>query len=142
MLTDTATYIGRQAKAMMEIIADIDTTAPDEDIVEVLIGMVETWARVEESLLFPALEAALEGAESLTTAAHDRLKTLEELQTDIHLGEGAEGPFSTQAKKYIDAVKYHLIVDVQDIAPLAAQLDAHISRELAAEMAAMKADLD
>jgi hypothetical protein len=140
MHTDATTYIGLQAKHIMEVIADIDPYFPDEDLVEVLIGMVSTWGSLESQLLFPTLEAALEGAEEFTDPARKRLRTLQTLQGTLHDELEPDSPYADTAKKYIDAVKFHLLVDVQDIAPLAAQLEPHISLELAAAMSALKAE--
>jgi hypothetical protein len=140
MLTDTATYIASQVKLIMQIISEIDTYDPEEDLLEVLIGRVTNWGAVEVQLLFPTLEAALEGSEAVTDPARERLNKLDSMQESIHLGEGAEAPLAELAKKYVDAVKYHLIVDVQDVVPLAVQLDPSISRGLANEMADMQAE--
>lgn len=142
MNTDTPSYIGQEVKGIMEIIADIDPYMPDEDMVEILIGSVGAWSVQESRLLLPALEAAFEGSETVTEAARERLNTLYALQGTIHDGEGVDSPFNELALKYIDAVKYHLVVDVQELAPLAGQLPIAISRELAASMAALKLDLE
>lgn len=131
-------FTGLQAKSLMELINEIDPYIPDEDLVEVLIGSVSAWGAIEAQLLFPALEAALEGAEDFTAAARERLNALYALQETMHLGEGADAPFTDIARKYIDGVKYHLVADVQDIVPLAAQLPEGLSVELAERMAAMK----
>jgi hypothetical protein len=139
---DTATYIGQQVKHLMELIADIDPYLPDEDLVEVLIGSFSAWGTVEAQLLFPALEATFEGSEAVTAIARERLNTLHALQDAIHLGEGADEPFSEQALKYTDAVKYHLLLDIQELVPLASQLPDSISHELARSMADMKMDLE
>lgn len=139
-MIDTPTYIGLQAKGMLEVINDIDPYFPDEDLVEVLIGLVEVWGSIETKLLFPTLEAALEGSEETTDKARARLNALHALHLTLHDEYEPDGPYAELATKYIDAVKYHLLVDVQDIAPLAAQLEDHISQELASEMAAMKAN--
>lgn len=141
-MTDTATYIGLQVKSIMELIAEIDRDTPDEDIVEVLIGLVGTWGVIEAQLLYPALEAAFDGAEDTVEPAMLRLQTLQKLQDMMHEDEYSDEPWSTLARKYVDAVKYHLLVDVQDVAPLAAQLPTRISSELVASMTAMKEDLE
>lgn len=138
---DAASYIGQEVKSLMQLIAAIDADMPDEDSVEVLIGAVSRWGAAESELLYSALEAALEGSETVTEPARQRLNTLYELQSNIHEGEGADGPFSELARQYIDGVKYHLAVDVQEIVPLTSQLPERISRELATSMAAMKLDL-
>lgn len=138
--TDAVNIIGLEAKSLMELINGIDPHIPDEDMVEVLIGSFRAWGAIEAQLLFPTLEGALEGSEELTSAARDRLDALYTLEDTIHLDEGAEGPFTELARRYIDGVKYYLIADVQDIAPLAAQLPPHLSLELADRMAAMKAE--
>lgn len=126
----------------MELISQIDPYLPEEDLVEVLIGQVEAWGKVESELLFPALEATFEGSEAATDAARERLNTLYALSSNIHLNEGAEGPFNDLAAKYIDAVKYHLVVDVKEFATMAAQLPKHISLELALAMDSKKLDLE
>lgn len=140
MPTDAVTFIGLQAKSLMELINEIDPYIPDEDLVEVLIGFFRSWGAIEAQLLFPALEAAFDGLDEPVAAARERLNALNALESTIHLGEGADGPFTDLARKYIDGVKYHLVADVQEIAPLAAQLPAGLSAELAESMAAMKAD--
>lgn len=142
MPTDAAIYIGQEVKAITELIAGIDPYIPDEDMVEVLIGEVIAWGVIEAQVLFPALEAALEGAEVATAAGRERLNTLYSLQNTIHDAEGADSPFTDLALRYINAVKYHLVVDVQEMIPLAAQLPQALSAALARSMAAMKLDME
>lgn len=139
---DAATYIGQQVKALMQLIADLDPYFPDEDSFEVLVGEFGVWGVIEAQVLFPAYESLLEGSEAATTAARERLNTLYALQNSIHDAEGAEGPFNELAPKYIDAVKYHLLADIQEMVPLATQLDDHASKDLARSMAAMKQDME
>lgn len=138
---DTTAFIGNEVKSIMLIVAEIDPDMPDEDIIEVLIGAVMTWGVIEAQLLLPALEVAFTEAEPVVDAARKRLNILNELQDSLHLGEGADGPFNALAHKYIDAVKYHLLVDIQDLVPLASQLSSSVSSELAHSMAAMKSEL-
>lgn len=126
----------------MELIAEIDEFIPDEDLVEVLIGEFNAWGATELQTLYPALEAILEGAEAVTTAAAERLNVLHDLQAAIHEGEAAEVPYSVLAKKYVDAVKYHLVVDVKEMIPLASQLPEHLSVELAQQMSDLKMELE
>jgi hypothetical protein len=135
-------YIGQQVKSIMSLIADIDPYMPDEDLVEVLIGLVSAWGAVEAKLLYATFEAALEGSEEVTEPARQRLSTLYALQNTIHDGEGADAPFSDMARKYIDGVKYHLAVDVKDMIPLALELPEPLSQELAESMSAMKLELE
>jgi hypothetical protein len=139
---DSAAYIAQQVKALLDLIEEIDHYQPDEDMVEVLIGLVGVWGAIEAQLIFPTLEVAFEGTEAVLQASRSRLNTLYALQGTIHDGEGAVGPFSDLARKYIDGVKYHLAADIQEIAPLAAQLPADVSADLARSMAAMKQDLE
>jgi len=143
-MTDTASYIGLQVKALMELIAEIDQIdqyMPDEELVEVLIGQMNVWGAVEAQILFPALEAAFEGAEETTELARQRLNVISDLQDTIHLGEGADEPFNELATKYVDALKYHLLVDVQEIAPLAVQLPDGLSVQLMRRMNDFKDEL-
>lgn len=143
--SDLITFVGNEIKSLTRQIAEIDPYLPDEDMVEVLIGSFKAWGVLETQLLFPALEMLFEGEEGVETAtssARERLNALDTIVGTIHLGEGADGPFTELAVKYIDAIKYHLVADVQDILPLAAQLPPRIQTELAASMAAMKADLE
>lgn len=142
MHMDTAMYIGQEVKAIMQLVADIDPYMPDEDLVEVLIGAVAAWGAIEVQVLFPALEMALEGSEAATAPARERLNTLYSLQAIIHEDEEAQEPFTAVAKRYVEGVKYHLLVDIQEMAPLAAQLPPHLSAELARHMAAMKMELE
>jgi hemerythrin-like domain-containing protein len=139
---DSTQYIANQVKAIVQVMADIDPDNLEEDSVEVLIGYMSAWGVVEAQVLFPALETQLESAEPITGEARKRLNVLYELQNNIHEGEGAEGPFSELAPKYIDAVKYHLLADVQEIVPLAAQLPEAESIDLASSMAAAKLDME
>lgn len=141
-MTDTPTYIGQQVEGIMALVADIDRNQPEEDIVEVLIGSVGTWGVVEAQVLFPALEAAFDDADTVIAAARRRLHVLYELQGMIHEDETSDEPWASLVRKYVDAVKYHVLVDVQDIAPLAAQLPPRLSAELSASMSAMKLDLE
>lgn len=140
--SELITFIGGEIKSLTRQIAEIDPYLPDEDMVEVLIGSFNAWGTLEAQLLFPALETLFEGTETATGPARDRLNALYALEGTIHLGEGGDGPFTEVALKYIDAIKYHLVADVQDILPLAAQLPPHIQAELAGRMRAMKADLE
>jgi hypothetical protein len=142
MQHDTSAFIGQEVKAITELIAAIDPYSPDEDMVEVLIGAVSAWGVIEAQVLFPALETQIEGAEAATTAARERLNTLYSLQNTIHDIEYSDSPFSELALKYIDGVKYHLVVDVQEMMPLAQQLSVDSSGELARAMAAMKLELE
>lgn len=139
---DTATYIGREVKSIMQLIGEIDPFLPDEDLVEVLIGAVTAWGTIEAQVLFPALEAAFEGSEPATALARERLNTLYSLHNIIHEEVEVMEPFHEVARRYIDAVKYHLVVDVQEFAPLSAQLPPAISTQLASSMAAMRLDLE
>lgn len=109
---------------------------------EVLIGAVSDWGAIEVQVLFPALEAVLEGSEESTAPARERLNTLHTLQNNMHEDEAAEGPYNALARGYIDAVKYHLVVDVQDIVPLAAQLPEREGSVIAQKMATLKAELE
>lgn len=142
MQTETPSFIGQEVKAIMQLVAEIDPYQPDEDMVEVLIGAVAAWGAIEVQVLFPALEAALEGAEAATAPARERLNTLYSLQAIIHEDEEAQEPFTAVAQRYVDGVKYHLLVDIQEMVPLAAGLPPHISAELARNMAALKMDLE
>jgi hypothetical protein len=142
VLQDTAAYIGLQVKGLMEQIAEIDTYLPDEDQVEILIGSVSAWGTIEAQVLYPAIAIAFEEAEPTIEAARERLNTLHALEESIHTGEGAEGPFTELAIEYLNAVKYHLVVDVQEFVPLAQQLPIDISHDLAREMAALKLELE
>jgi hypothetical protein len=139
---DVVTYIGEQIKSIMLLIASIDLYMPDEDSMEVLIGAVSAWASVESELLYAAVEAAIEGSEIVTQPARERLHTLYALQANLHEGEGAEAPFNQLAAQYIDGVKYHLAVDMQEIAPMTTQLPDNINRELVTSMQAMKLSLE
>lgn len=134
--------IGEEVKSIMRLVADIDNVEPDEDMVEVLIGAVGSWGTIEAQILFPALESQLEESGELITAARKRLDVLYSLQGQMHEEEYSEEPWNALARKYIDAVKYHLLVDVQDFIPLTAQLPAGLSIQLAASMSAMKLDLE
>ncbi|MDB5181712.1 MAG: hypothetical protein JWP13_475 [Candidatus Saccharibacteria bacterium] len=126
----------------MQLIADMDPYFPEEDAFEVLVGAVSAWGVLETKVLFPALEANLEGSETVTAPARERLNTLYSLESTIHDGEGAEGPFNELAPKYIDAVKYHLVVDVKELVPLASQLTEAQSVQLARSMTAMKLEME
>lgn len=126
----------------MQLIADLDPYSPDEDEMEVLIGEMSTWGIIEAQVLFPALELAFDGAEATINPARDRLSTLYDLQASIHENENAEEPFDELAGKYISGVKFHLLADVQEMVPLAVQLPAAVSRELAHAMEAMKLELE
>ncbi len=140
-MKDTATYIGLQVKSLMELIAEIDMFMPDEELVEVLIGQMSAWGAVEVQVLFPVLEAALDGSEETTSLARERLNVIHELQNTIHLGEGADAPFAELATKYIDALKYHLLVDIQEIVPLASQLPEGLGGEITLRMQDLKEEL-
>lgn len=139
---DVVTVIGQEVKSIMGLIADMDDYQPDEDLVEVLVGSVSTWGAIEAQLLFPALEAELAEAEQVVAGAQKRLNTLHELQDMMHEDIYSDDPWSATARKYVDAVKYHLLVDVQDIVPLANQLSSGSDRQLAASMRAMKLELE
>ena len=139
---DAASTIGIEVKAIMELIAGIDTVFPDEDLVEVLIGAVNTWGTIEIQVLYPTLEAVFEGMEQTLALARERLNTLHELAETMRLGEGADAPFSELAERYIDGVKYHLLVDIQEIVPLTAQLPEKLRYEIGAAMAEMKRDIE
>lgn len=135
MTDDTiASQIGVQAKAIMEIVNDIDAYLPDEDAVEVLMYAFGRWGAIERTVLFPVLEQYVEESEPLLTSAVHRLEKLQEMEDDMHLYEGAEAPFSETATKYIAAIKYHLIVDVQDILPLTLQIPERENAKVAERM--------
>jgi hypothetical protein len=139
---DAPTYIGQEVKAIMQVIAGIDPYMPDEDLVEVLIGAVAAWGGVEAQVLFPALETALEGSEAATAPARERLHTLYSLQVIIHEEVEAQEPYASVAKRYVDGVKYHLLADVQELVPLAAQIPRNLSISLAQKMQALKLELE
>lgn len=141
-LHDAAAFIGLQVKNLMQQIADIDPYQPDEDQVEVLIGSFKAWGILEAQLLFPALETAMPDTEAVVAAGQDRLNTLQSLEEGIHIGEGGEGPFAALVDEYIKAIKYHLLVDVQEFVPLAQWLSIADNQRLAEDMAAMRLELE
>lgn len=131
---DIAAIIGNQAKVLARLIADIDEYSPDEGAVEVLLYSFQKWGSIETAVLFPALEQYADGSEAIVDAALKRLEVLDGLQANIHLYEGADAPFSELAAKFIAAVKYHLIVDVQDILPLTLQIPELANDRIALQM--------
>lgn len=141
MTTDVAATIGNTAKSIMYLVNEIDAYMPDEALVEVLIDAFHRWATIEEHLLFPALEQYAPEAEPLLAAAAKRLNVLQTLQDDIHLGEGADAPYSELALKYVAAIKYHLVVDVEDIMPLTLAIPAPASENLVDDMQQMNEEL-
>lgn len=141
MTTDVATVIGTTAKSIMYLVNEIDEYLPDEALVEVLIDAFHRWATIEQSLLFPALEQYAPDSDQLLAAAEKRLTVLQTLEDDIHLGEGADAPYSELALKYVAAVKYHLIVDVEDIMPLTLQVPAAAARRLVDDMKLLNEEL-
>jgi hypothetical protein len=139
---DAQTYIAQEVKAILALIADIDPSIPDEDLLEVLIGAVAAWGAIEVQVLFPAIEAALEGSEAATAPARERLNTLYSLQAMIHEEVEADEPFAALARRYIDGVKYHLLADIQEMVPLVIQIPPNLSVLLAKNMAALRMELE
>lgn len=139
---DIATAIANQAHILMRLITDIDDFAPDEGAVEVLLYAFEKWGSIETAIIFPVLERYVEESEPIVDAALKRLDMLAGLQDSIHLYEGADAPFSELANKYIAAVKYHLIVDVQDIAPLTMQVPPAANAAAAERMQHYQSEFD
>lgn len=135
-----AGQIGVQAKSIMELVNEIDAYLPDEDAVEVLMYAFGRWSAIEQSLLFPVVEQHVEESELLIASAVQRLEKLREMEDDMHLYEGAEAPFSETATKYIAAVKYHLIVDVQDILPLTLHIPSKENIKVAERMRTFAAE--
>ncbi len=133
MALDIAEHIGLRAKTLMELVQEIDGYAPDEGTVEVLIDAFGRWSQVETRLLFPALESYAED-ETFADKAAERIAVLERLRDNIRLEEGADAPYSELASKYVAGIKYHLIVDVEDILPLALLVPEVESRQLLARM--------
>lgn len=141
MNTNVASVIGNTAKSIMYLINEIDEYMPDEALAEVLIDAFHRWATIEAQILFPAMGEFVEEAEELLAAADKRLTVLQTLEDNIHLGEGADAPYSELATKYVSAVKYHLVVDVEDIMPLTLRIPDPQNTRLVVEMQQLDEEL-
>ncbi len=135
MAADVAEQIGIKVKSLMRLVSDVDPHMPEEAEVELLIYEFRRWVRIQTTLLLPALDTyATELSEPVIAAAEKRFAALELLEENLHLGEGADAPYTDSASKYIAAVKYHLIVDAEDIIPLAMHIPSHASQILASKI--------
>ncbi|HSH55297.1 MAG TPA: hypothetical protein VK983_00565 [Candidatus Limnocylindrales bacterium] len=141
MAADMAEYIGEHAKRLMLLVNEVDSDAPDEATVEVLIDAFGRWAAIEQQLLFPVLEAYAAREDDFTGEAERRFDVLRSVHDDIRLEEGADAPYSELASKYVAGVKYHLIVDVEDILPLALEVPEFESAEVLLRMRRLEAKL-
>ncbi len=141
MAADIAEYIGTNAKQLMVLVNEIDAYAPDEATVEVLIDDFERWATIEKRLLIQLIEAYAEAETDVAEEAAKRFEVMQRVREDIRLEEGADEPFSELATKYVAGVKYHLIVDVEDIMPLALDIPWLESAEILARMRRLEAKL-
>ncbi len=140
MATDIAEHIGRNAKSLMELVMEIDEFAPEEDLVEVLIDAFDHWSAAELRYLFPALEQYGNEDSQLVEAAERRIEALRTIREDIHLDEGADAPYSELASKYVAGIKYHLIVDVEDIMPETLRIPGQANASIARQMRQLQYD--
>ncbi len=142
MALDIAEQIGTNAKSLMRLVSEIDEYSPDEATVEVLIDAFDHWTIVEARLLFPALAEYADEGEQLVEAAELRVEALQAIRDDIRLEEGADAPYSELASKYVAGIKYHLIVDVEDILPQTMQIPGQTNTTIARQMVRLRTELD
>ncbi len=142
MATDIAEHIGRNAKSLMQLVTEIDEFSPEEDLVEVLIDAFDHWSAAEARYLFPALEQYSEEGGQLVEAAERRIAALSIIREDIHLEEGADAPYNELASKYVAGIKYHLIVDVEDIMPQTLYIPKQANVTIARQMMRLQDDDD